>query len=62
MSISLKCINCRIKGFQKKCDLLSYLFSFLLTDKQIHRGALLLEIRKINKGVIFHFLSSNREF
>ena len=32
------CMSCRIKGFQKKCDLVSY----LVTDKQIHRGALLL--------------------
>ena len=37
--IPIKCINCRIKGFQKKCDLQTY----LLTDKVIHRGSPLLK-------------------
>ena len=41
--LSIKCISCRICGFQKNCDLLTY----RQTDKQIHRGAPLL--KKIEK-------------
>ena len=32
-----------IYGFQKKCDLVRQLVSYLLTDKLIHRGAPLLK-------------------
>ena len=39
ISISVKCIRCRIYGFQKKCDLVTHLVTYLVTDKVIHKGA-----------------------
>ena len=38
-----KCKSYEIKGYQKKCDLVTYSLSFLQTDKVIHRGAPLLK-------------------
>ena len=43
ISLSEKCISWRIYGFQKKCDLVTHLVTYSLTDKDIHRGAPLLK-------------------
>ena len=40
IGISVKCINCRIKGFKKKYDSVTDRLTDLHTDNVIHRGAL----------------------
>ena len=68
LSKSVKCISCRIKGFQKKFDLVAQLLTYRLTwtcsltDKVTHRGAQApKKIRAINGRPFMKILLAEKE-